>query len=713
VAKHYTNFNDYTLIFDAERHTFDCTYTGRGTFLESVTLQADIGDSDRRVSLSAFTTVDLRNVPGENTWGNTTYVTCTDGPARLPELTLRFSLDRDGLHLSSDTDSGVTLHLSGRVNWGTDPENATFAMCLGRRGPDLRAALGPAASTIDDCLFDRNTDSLVQLGGSNTLRLDYDWAAGAYTFSLALPETAADSSFSAKVVEDVYSARFSIPYKAINKHSTFPTPPVGWMTWYAVKFDAGEEKVLENARWQAENLGKYGANCVWVDWEWYHSSMKGEEEAGVDIFNPRPDAYPNGLAYVADEIRKLGMVPALWICPTCDTNINTFLEENPDAILNVESRWFGKYVIDPTHPKTKSEFIPKVFNTIKAWGYEAIKWDCDYGALNLYDRFHEDLHDPDQTSSQALRELHRVARDTVGKDYFLLACIGPMQRDLPLCVDTFDAARIGNDIFSWDDFMKNGVRRLYERYAYHNVLLYADPDNVVIRPEFNTQDQAVSRVSIVSLLGLPITFGDDLPQLPPERVELLKRIIPSVDAHPMDIDENSAPDGVVTTNLAISRPFEEWNVVSIFNPSDDVVHADLHFSQDLHLPAGGTYLAYDFWDQEYLGELTDSLCLAIDAFASRVVSLRRTRDVPQVVSTSRHITQGAHDIITMAYDSSTSTLVGRSRLVGGEEHVITFRVPSGYTVRPEPQIKHVRDDVYTLSIIPECCGDLDWRIEFQ
>ena len=710
MPSHQMNFSRYTVIFDAEQHLLKCTYVGRGCFLEGICIQPLARELPAPLRLADFATIKVENVPGDSSWGNTLYIRCADGPACLPALVLRLFLDRAGLHVSTDLTSQHALRLSGRVNWGEDPKNATFAMCLGRQGADLRAACGPAAAEIDDCLFDRDTDSMVRFSGSGALRLSYDWGHGSYTFAAKL---AVDESLHVQVVEEVYQRQFCIPYKPINKHSTFSAPPVGWMTWYAVKFGASERTVLENARWQAENLARYGANCIWVDWEWYHSSMKGEEPEGVDIFHPRLDAYPHGLAYVAQEIRQLGLVPALWICPTIDTNPNEFLRENPDAILDATPRWCGRYVLDPTHPKVKSEFIPNVFNTIRKWGYDAIKWDADYVALTVYDQRHDDFHDPAVASSEALRELYRSARATVGDDCFMLACIGPNQRDLPLCLDFFDAARIGNDIFSWDDFLKNGVQRLYERYVYHNVVLYADPDNVVVRPEFNTAQQAVSRVSLVSLLGLPITFGDNLPELPDDRVELLRRIIPSVDAHPMDIEENSMPPGrAVIVNLAVNRPFEQWNVVSVFNPKEETTALELSLGTDVHLPAGETYLVYDFWARTCLGEVTDLLCLTLEPCESRVLGIRKQQDVPQLVSTSRHITQGAYDLVRCGYDGDARCLSGRSRVVAGEDYVITFRVPEGCVPEPNPDVVGVGNDICTLTVVPDHSGEMDWCVNF-
>ena len=95
-------------------------------------------------------------------------------------------------------------------------------------------------------------------------------------------------------------------YSPINKSGWFSTAPVGWMTWYSVCFDAGEYEVLENTRRMKEILGKYTDNLVsWVDWEWYHADHSGKGKGDCDVFAPRKDAYPNGMAYVAEKIKEL------------------------------------------------------------------------------------------------------------------------------------------------------------------------------------------------------------------------------------------------------------------------------------------------------------------------------------------------------------------------------------------------------------------------
>ena len=45
------------------------------------------------------------------------------------------------------------------------------------------------------------------------------------------------------------------------------------MTWYSVKFEANEEVVLKNARFQRQFLYDYGAKSIWIDWDWYHEEF--------------------------------------------------------------------------------------------------------------------------------------------------------------------------------------------------------------------------------------------------------------------------------------------------------------------------------------------------------------------------------------------------------------------------------------------------------
>lgn len=190
------------------------------------------------------------------------------------------------------------------------------------------------------------------------------------------------------------------------------------------------------------------------------------------------------------------------------------MEENEHSIYADRVTWCGRYFFDLTNKAYLEDFVPKAFEQVKEWGYEALKWDCLPISLEYADIFHSSLTDPELTSEQALHRVVQIARDTLGEDFYMLSCAGEWDRAVLFASDIFDAARIGGDIFSWDEFILNFLERIMRFYAYHNTLFYCDPDNLVIRPEFNNADQAITRISFISLLGLPLTLGDDLRELP-------------------------------------------------------------------------------------------------------------------------------------------------------------------------------------------------------
>lgn len=125
-----------------------------------------------------------------------------------------------------------------------------MAVNLQGAGRALRCAYGPAASIYDNALFDRDTDSAVVFETAGKLRLAYNWDADCYDFCFDTMGWDFARAFRVHVERDVYARSFDIDYKRVNPHSTFKTPPVGWMTWYAVQFDAGEKTVLENVQWR-------------------------------------------------------------------------------------------------------------------------------------------------------------------------------------------------------------------------------------------------------------------------------------------------------------------------------------------------------------------------------------------------------------------------------------------------------------------------------
>jgi hypothetical protein len=128
---------------------------------------------------------------------------------------------------------------------------------------------------------------------------------------------------------------------------------------------------------------------------------------------------------------------------------------------------------------------------------------------------------------------------------------------------------------------------------------------------------------------------------------------------------------------------------------------------------------YDYWNRAFLGAYTDGLELALRAHASRVLAVHRVQDVPQLISTSRHIAQGAMDVETISYDAAAQTLVGKSQVVGGEPYEVVVCAPEDLRVFGEGnrtstnEIEHLGGPAWRLTFYPGKTGAFDWTIAFS
>lgn len=563
----------------------------------------------------------------------------------------------------------------------TDADESFYAMSGEKKKSVFNAAYGPASNKKCNMLFDRESDSAT-VAKSDEASFYYDWNKKSFCL------TARGSDINISIEKRIYENNYHIDYAPINKNTTFKRPPVGWMTWYAVKFDAGEKTVLENARLQAEKFKDYGANTIWVDWEWYHKDMSGTRDDGFDTFNPDREKYPHGLKYISEEIKKLGFIPSLWIGYTNDPGENEYIKENPDIVLKRSAEWCGQYHFDFSNPKYLNEFLPKALSQVYEWGYEAVKYDTLPKCIEMHEKYHENMTDPSLTTKQVFRNMVKKTREELGRDCYMLSCCRICNSDFLWAIDMFDAGRIGGDIFKWSEFIEEGIKNAARYYPLHNVVLLCDPDNVVLRDEFSTYDEAKSRISFVSLLGMPINFGDELSALSEEKTELIRRSIPPIDVHPMNINPSELED-VVVTNLSVCREFESYNVFGVFNTSEEKMRYTLDL--DFHNMDKKEYVAFDFYAKEKAPVTDMKLTLDLKAHETKVISVREKLSHPQIISTSRHITQGAYEIESVIWDEAKASLSMTAQLVKNDKYEVYILMPEGYELK-ESNFDVVRRD---------------------
>ena len=92
---------------------------------------------------------------------------------------------------------------------------------------------------------------------------------------------------------------------------------------------------------------------------------------------------------------------------------------------------------------------------------------------------------------------------------------------------------------------------------------------------------------------------------------------------------------------------------------------------------GARFNAYDVWRSVPLPDLIDALTATLDPHSCITVAVRPAAARPQVIGTTRHVVQGAVDIVDEVWDAVTRTLRARSTNLDRRAYGVTIAVPNG------------------------------------
>jgi hypothetical protein len=103
-----------------------------------------------------------------------------------------------------------------------------------------------------------------------------------------------------------------------------------------------------------------------------------------------------------------------------------------------------------------------------------------------------------------------------------------------------------------------------------------------------------------------------------------------------------------------------------------------------------------------------------DATVLRITPLN---SYPQLISTSRHITQGGYDLNDMRWDTVANSLSGNSKVIFGEVYCLTIYIPEGYEfVSADCSGKTataVDDCILKVDLNPVSSDDIVWKLYFK
>lgn len=500
--------------------------------------------------------------------------------------------------------------------------------------------------------------------------------------------------------------------------SIFPLPPSGYCTWSYYYQDVNENEVIKNARWIAENLKDYGAQYVQVDDGWQKETAEGGH--GSRDWTGADKAFPGGMASLAAAIKSFGLTPGIWIAPHGQSN-ETVVRQTPGVFMfkpdgtSASVSWEGKFLVDPSVPATM-DYLKKLFTRMTDWGYEYFKIDGQPTVVDEFRQAASYMKNPGD-AVKLYRETIAAIREAIGPNRYLLGCWGtPVEG-----ADYMNGSRTGGDIvLGWDGFLV-ALDATMRWYFTHNILWYADPDVVCVRPPL-TLDQARVWATLQGLTGQALLTSDRLPDLSEERVRLLRRIYPAADIRPLDLFPS--PRNKKIWDLKVNHLGRSYDVVGVFNfDASRQDHVAVNW-QDLGLSGEKPVHVFDFWNDEYVGAWEGGISVALAPTSCRVLTLVPASDRIQLVSTNRHLTQGWVDLASLSANPEGTAFSGRSRLIKNDPYELHFAFPRGKSsavVRASARIGSQALPVRifnhqgwaTVRIDPSATAEAEWDVAFE
>lgn len=261
-------------------------------------------------------------------------------------------------------------------------------------------------------------------------------------------------------------------------------PECGWNSWDYYRWTITEEETLRNAEFIASDpVLKQHVKRIIVDDGWQY--CYGEWE-------PNP-LFPNGMKYLADELRKMGFKPGLWLAPSIVEPHCRIAQWDYDMLACSEGgqpcrafRCMERYgfVLDPTVPKTQKH-LEKLFDRYAAMGYEYFKLDF-LGSTMDAKRF----ADRSVPRCQVLGKLmEAVCRGVAGRSE-ILGCNYHFYNGNSFV----NSVRVGADIHShWSSVKKNTVS-VAGMYWANKRLWINDPDFSLCRSPETSNDPDIQRL---------------------------------------------------------------------------------------------------------------------------------------------------------------------------------------------------------------------------
>ena len=641
------------------------------------------------------------------------------------------------------------------------------ALAAETRGPAqenfalVRTSHGLSNNRRNNAIYDRNLDWMLEMP-EGTIIKSFREIDGTTRFELTFTTTKGALIFRPRYYQKHKNLPYFQPWTyQVNKESI-----TGWSSWWAYfrEFTEQDNRDLLDI-WQKKHFADYGYRFVQIDDVYQGENDKDRKNCDLasGYYGGRPttwldwkkDIFPGGMTGYVDDVNKAGFSSAIWI--GCFFSDEETVQKHPDWFVSDEAGYpvsapWVSYVIDATNQEAVDALIRPIFKGIKNAGVEYVK--IDQLRHYLYDLLHNNLKWCEEKNigpDELLRAYLRIAREELGDDTFILACWGV----LPETIGIADACRIGGDGY--------GPVTMQQYNSWNGIVWRNDPDHCDVSPikkgrgvgnvKMTESRQAIPKESIIrpalaSIAGAMLILSDkpevyendqnlyglrrsspvlftvpgQLYDFDPQKTNWLKehqRTEINTGKRPSPIDGDQMGEVSHFWLNEFNMSFENWNVLHRLNwskkkksslPTTNIMFADLG------LDPAKEYLVYEFWTHTFLGVLKNELKLGkLGAYGIESFAIREKLNRPQLVSTNRHISQGAAELEKLIWEDNT--IKGRSKMIVEDNYTITVFVPENYQLKSAwvdgKEVKATQEDhLLRMSYLPKQTASLSWKISF-
>ena len=557
------------------------------------------------------------------------------------------------------------------------------------------------------------------------LRIKPKADASAETFMLGYFD---DSRMGLEAYADAVAGTYSVK---------LPPKQPGYCTWYMEKYAGAcnEKQLAVLSEYAAKNLAPFGFGFIQIDDRWQDGIAVNGPKKNFTTHAPK-GPYPGGMKATADNIKRLGLTPGIWFMPFAGTYQDPFFKDHQDWFVKTtngkpyETAWGGT-CLDLTYPSTR-DYVRSVISRISHdWGYQLFKMDGFWTGsatkqIYVNDGYKEDgigdavFADKDKTNIEALRSGVKLVREAAGPNVFLLGCcVSQNMRSFGGSFGLLDAMRVGPDTGS----ATIGYPHASRLWFLNGRVWWNDPDCVSVRASVSL-DQARLNASFAAIADTVFYNSDWMPDFPADRLDVLRRCMPGhgLASRPVDVFESSSAR---IWHLADTRGATRRDIVALFNFQN--TPASISYSTDrIGLPKAERYVGFDFWANRFIAPFASTLAADLPRHSCRVMAIRPVSDNPQLISTSRHLTQGIVDVTDEKWDSAGSNLSAKSKVVANDPYELRIVVPEGgkswlakgVSVSPEDVAAGVKTEItregarLRATLTSPVSREVKWTVQF-